>query len=256
MPCRVCGSSNIKKVFNHQILHKYIIDYFLCSDCGFMQTENPYWLNEAYVDSINISDTGYAIRNLNLSKRTWLLFIILFGKNKKYLDYAGGYGLFTRFMRDFGMDFYTADKYTKNLFAKGFEYENQKISAISCSECFEHFSEPKDEIEKMLSISKNIFFSTNLFGESKVPDDSWWYYGFEHGQHISFYSYKTLEYLAKKNNLFLCSNKKTLHMFLEKKISNYYFLFLVKLGILPWDLFFRFFTKSKTWSDYGLLRNK
>lgn len=255
MVCRICANNNLRKVFNHRILNKYNIDYFLCPNCGFMQTENPYWLPESYVNPINISDTGYAIRNLSLAKRTWLLFIVLFGKKKKYLDYAGGYGLLTRLMRDFGLDFYVTDKYTKNLFAQGFEYDKQKISAISCFECFEHFADPMNEIGNILDISKNVFFSTSLFDGFSAPDTSWWYYGFEHGQHISFYSFKTLAYIAKKNNLFLCSDKKTMHLFFEKKINNFLFVLLIKLGILPWDLFFRLFIKSKTWSDHESLKN-
>lgn len=220
-----------------------------------MQTENPFWLNEAYKNPINISDTGYITRNFSLSKKIFILFLFLFDKKNKFLDYAGGYGITTRILRDFGLDFYWEDKYVKNLFAKGFEYKNQNIKAISCLECFEHFVNPKSEIKKILTISKNVFFSTNLLDDSKVPDNSWWYYGFEHGQHISFYSLKTLKYLARKNNLFLCSNKKTLHLFLEKKLNNFIFLFLIKLDIFPWDSLARLFTKSKTWSDHELLKN-
>lgn len=254
MACLICESNNIKKVFTHQVLNKYQADYLFCPNCGFLQAHNPLWLAESYVQPINISDTGYVIRNLNLAKRTWLLFITVFGRRKIYLDYAGGYGLFTRLMRDFGLNFYTTDKYTKNLFAQGFEYTNQKVSAVTCFECFEHFSSPKEEIEKILKLSKNIFFSTNLFDDSKIPDSSWWYYGFEHGQHISFYSYKTLEYLAKKNNLILCSDKKTMHLFLEKQLNNYIFLSLIRLGILPWDMLSRLFVKSRTWTDYEQLK--
>lgn len=255
MECRICKDNNLKKIFNHKILNKYDIDYFFCSNCSFIQTEKPFWLEESYENPINITDTGYYSRNISFARKTWILFCCLFGVRKKYLDYAGGYGLFTRMMRDFGLDFYNYDKYTKNLFSQGFDYSNQKIKAISCFECFEHLENPIEEIAKILSISKNLLFSTLLFSDKNIPNSYWWYYAFDHGQHISFYSIKTLKYIAKENNVFLYSNKKNIHLFLEKKGSNFLFILLLKLGIFPWDIFYRLFAKSKTWSDYNSLKN-
>lgn len=245
-----------KEIFHHKVLNKYDVNYFFCDSCGFIQTEKAFWISEAYSSPINVSDTGYVSRNLNLSRRTLILFWFLFGKKHNFLDYAGGYGLFTRLMRDCGLNFFTIDKYTENLFAKGFNYENQKVKAISCFECFEHFEDPVGEINNMLKISKNIFFSTIIFDEKNIPKENWWYYGFEHGQHISFYSLKTLKYIANKNNLFFCSNNKNLHMFLEKKKSNFLFRFLLFLGFLPWDIISKIFLKGKTWSDYEYIKNK
>lgn len=158
MPCIICKNKGLKKIFSHKILKKYLIDYYYCNNCKFIQTSKPFWLDEAYKHPINKTDTGYISRNISLARKTWLLFILLFGKNKKYLDYAGGYGVFTRLMRDMGLSFFTTDKYTKNLFAQGFEYNNQNISAITCFECLEHLANPVNELEKILKISKNIFF--------------------------------------------------------------------------------------------------
>jgi hypothetical protein len=92
------------------ILNKYDIKYYHCVNCGFLQTEESYWLNEAYDESINISDTGIMSRNIHLSKITTLILYFFFDKNNKFLDFAGGYGIFTRLMRDIGFDFYWSDK--------------------------------------------------------------------------------------------------------------------------------------------------
>jgi hypothetical protein len=256
MQCRICENKDLKKIFCHKVLNKYDVDYFLCNYCGLIQTEKPFWLSEAYSNSITKSDTGYVSRNLSLSRKTLILFFSLFGKKYNFLDYAGGYGLFTRIMRDCGLNFFTTDKYTENLFAKGFDYEDQAIKAVSCFECFEHLEDPVGEINIMLKISKNIFFSTVIFNEKNIPKEDWWYYGFEHGQHISIYSLKTLKYIARKNNLFFYSNNKNLHIFLEKKISNFLFRFLLVLGFLPRDIMSKGFLKSKTWSDYNYIKNK
>ena len=34
-----------------------------CPKCGYVQTETPYWLEQAYVHAINRSDTGLLRRN-------------------------------------------------------------------------------------------------------------------------------------------------------------------------------------------------
>jgi hypothetical protein len=141
------------------------------------------------------------------------------------------------------------------LFASGFEYNGHKIKALTCFECFEHFDNPIEELEKMLSISHNIFFSTTLKGNN-APEVSWEYYGFNHGQHISFYSLKTLEYLAKKYNLNLYTNRNNLHLFLDKKVNKFKIRLLLKLGALPWDMLCRFILRSKTLDDNRFIINE
>lgn len=120
-------------------------------------------------------------------------------------------------MRDYGLNFLWSDLYSKNLFARGFEYSNQKIEAITCFEVFEHFSCPVEELEKILKISRNIFFSTLLLPSTISKAELWAYYHFKLGQHMSFYSDKTLKYLAKKYKLNYYSNKNNFHLFTDKK---------------------------------------
>jgi hypothetical protein len=99
------------------------VNYFQCSSCGFIQTETPYWLDEAYKYPINPEDTGLVNRNIVSAKRTSSLLYFLFDPHGTYLDYGGGYGLFVRLMRDSGFNFYWTDPFTKNIFAEGFEYD-------------------------------------------------------------------------------------------------------------------------------------
>lgn len=247
MLCKICGSTS-HKIFDAVLLNKYNIKYFHCDNCGFLQTEEPFWLEEAYSESINISDTGYMQRNLDLSAKLTILLSLYFDQKSTYLDYAGGYGVFVRLMRDIGFDFRWDDKYTSNLFVRGFEYDGEPIETITTFESFEHFVNPLEEIEKMLSISKNIIFSTGLLPDPIPKPEAWWYYGLDHGQHISFYSEKTFQYIAKKYNLnYLHLND--LHLLTEKKISS------SALKILKFSKFglYKLFArqlKSKTWDDY------
>ena len=196
MICRVCGNDN-EICFSEKILNKYTINYSHCSICDFLQTEEPYWLEEAYSSPINMSDTGYMNRNLIYSKRLTVLLFLLFGANGKFLDYAGGYGVFVRLMRDIGFNFSWADKFTENLFANGYEWDNKtKVNAITLFEVFEHFENPDLEIKNLLKYSDTIIFSTQLRPETLPNPKSWNYYGLHHGQHLAFYSLKTFKHIA------------------------------------------------------------
>ena len=200
MECKVCNS-NMVKAFEHKVRGKYQSAYYKCSSCGFLCAEDPHWLAEAYTDSITDADTGLLTRNLDLSRKMAVLIYYMFKPDGYYLDYAGGYGVFTRLMRDAGFNFFHTDKYTENLFAKDLGWDlKTKIDGVTCFECFEHLVNPIQEIAEIVSISKLCFFSTELLPEN-IPSLSWGYYGFEHGQHISFYSHKTLQVIARRFGL-------------------------------------------------------
>ena len=77
--CRVC-KMEVEALFSTVILGKYSVKYFKCSQCGYVQTEEPYWLEEAYNTPINDSDTGMIMRNLWLKNITATLIYFLFTK--------------------------------------------------------------------------------------------------------------------------------------------------------------------------------
>ena len=138
--CRVC-KLQAEAFFSTVLLQKYSVKYFKCSKCGYVQTEEPYWLEEAYNTPINDSDTGMIMRNLWLKNITSTLIFFIFDSQGKFLDYGGGYGVFVRLMRDVGFDFYWQDKHTENLFARGFEFsesDNANVELLTCFEAFEH----------------------------------------------------------------------------------------------------------------------
>lgn len=156
-------------------------------------------------------------------------------------------------MRDLGFDFYWYDKFANNLFARGFEYTGGEAEAITCFEVFEHFLDPIEELRQMLEISRNIIFSTQILPNPIPKPHDWWYYGLEHGQHISFYSLRTLKYLAQKFNLnFLTSG--SIHIFTPKKISNLTFKVICRSSRLGLHNLFRLGLKSKTLEDNIRLR--
>lgn len=256
--CKICNGKT-KFVFAAKIINKYTVNYYQCQSCDFVQTEKTYWLEEAYQNPMNYSDTGIMYRNEKTSKITTSLIFLFFNKNEKFLDYAGGYGVFTRIMRDIGFDYYWDDPYTKNLLARGFEQKpNHNYELLTTFECFEHLDHPLEEIEKILSLSKNLIFSTELAPSPLPKPDDWWYYGLEHGQHIAFYSKKSLELIAKKYgvNYYNIGN---LHLFSKNKIGfigrNFLkFKYAKHVLYLMYFVFF-IFMKSRTMSDMNDLKN-
>ena len=67
--------------FSATILKKYKVHYYYCKNCGMLQTENPYWLKEAYNNVIALSDTGLVSRNISMKKTLSILLYLYFDKN-------------------------------------------------------------------------------------------------------------------------------------------------------------------------------
>jgi len=244
----------MEMAFNALVLGKHQVNYFRCPHCGFLQTDEPYWLGEAYHDPINAEDTGLLSRNIFFSEAASLLLYYWFDKKGKYLDYAGGYGVFTRLMRDIGFDFYWHDPMTQNLLARGFEYRDSSgpCDLLTCFESVEHFADPLPELKKMLAFSNNILFSTFLL-PAPVPASDWWYYQFEHGQHVSFYSKETLQHIAKDLGLNFYSYG-FLHLFTAQSFPNSIIRWIFRLRKLGLSRYVRWNMKTKMHDDFQTMR--
>ena len=218
MKCKICQSPS--RIFGKaKVIQKHLISFYQCDQCGFMQSESPYWLDESYSTTITKSDIGMLGRNLQMADVTKRLLLMCFPVTGKFVDYGGGYGLFVRLMRDQGFDFYRHDPLCENIFAEGFDAPtDDKYDLLTAWEVFEHLVDPMPEIETMLSYSENLLFSTTLLPRSPKPLDQWWYYGLEHGQHVSFYTYETLQFVAKKHNLKLHHSSGSVHWMGRKQI--------------------------------------
>jgi hypothetical protein len=230
MKCKICTSS-ADHFSSATILGKYSVDYFKCRRCGFIRTEDPHWLEEAYSSAITGSDVGLARRNSRLATIARLLITTFFNTSGRFLDFAGGYGLFVRMMRDSGFDFSWYDRYCTNLFAGGFDADlndGRHYELVTAFEVFEHLVDPVEELDGILKHSKNILFTTDLLPEPAPKPDEWWYYGLEHGQHVSFYTRKSLKVLAEKKGLNFYSNGATVHLMTEKKLSASLFFLLAR----------------------------
>jgi hypothetical protein len=227
MKCKICGR-DAQRQFTARVLDKHSGDFYSCCHCGFLFAADPVWLDEAYGESITVYDTGIMWRNNRLAKITAALLFHLFDKGGRFLDYAGGYGILTRLMRDSGFEFYWHDPYSQNLVARGFEADfADSFELVTSFESFEHFFDPRREIEKMLGLSRNILFTTELMPSPIPAPSDWWYYGFAHGQHIAFYAETTLDCLAATYNLHRYSYK-DVHLLTERPVSKQIYRYLVK----------------------------
>jgi len=216
--CNICRS--VSAPFARGIiLNKYDIQYYSCDQCGFIQTESPYWLEEAYSSAIAKSDIGLIGRNIKLSSFCAALIPMFYDAKTSFLDYGGGNGMFVRMMRDKGFDFYWHDKYASNQFAEGFEApQDVRFSLLTAFEVFEHLPQPIEIIEDMFHYSETVIFSTRLLPRWKIMPDDWWYFTADTGQHVSLYSKESLQFIAQKLNVKFSSNGTSLHMFSSKRI--------------------------------------
>lgn len=220
--CKIC-KANSTKIFAGKILNKYIIDYFQCNICHFIQTEHPYWFTESYSSAIASTDVGLVSRNISFQNNTAWIIKNYFDFKAKFLDYAGGYGLFVRLMRDDGFDFYRQDIYCENHFANHFDVsDNNEIinfELVTAFEVFEHLVNPIEEISKIFAFTDSVVFSTELQPHNMMNlTDDWWYFAKETGQHVSFFTTKSLEVIAKKMSCYFYSNNRNLHIFTKNEL--------------------------------------
>jgi hypothetical protein len=221
--CPVCDSQT-ELAFTAKVLHKYQADYNVCSNCGYLFAVDPHWLSEAYTSAIASTDTGLVKRNISISaKLACILYFCLRERGDgRYVDIAGGYGMLTRLMRDYGFDFFWQDKYCDNLLAEGFEYtkDNGQAKAVTAFEVLEHIERPAEFIKNAMTEFDvdTLIFSTVLYQGSPPNPSDWWYYAFASGQHIGFFQRKTLQIMGQRLNLKL-SSANNIHVFSRTKVS-------------------------------------
>lgn len=195
--CRLCAGA-LHKTFNQTILQKYEVEYFRCEACHSLQTEPPYWLDEAYGDkNLSSLDTGAAQRNIHNLAASWAI-AKLFGVTHA-MDIGGGDGLLCRLLRDYEINCYVNDKYASPVYAQGFTVADYTTPDMVLGfEVLEHFATPAGDIEAIFKYqSRVILLSTEIYTEQQRD---WWYLVPDSGQHIFFYSRRSLELLAEKYN--------------------------------------------------------
>lgn len=257
MVCSIC-SSPMDVCFTAKVVRKYTAEYKVCNNCGFLAVQEPHWFEEAYSRAIASADTGLVMRNVSLaSKVAGVLYWIMGERSEgRYVDVAGGYGLFTRLMRDLGFDFYWADKYCENIISPGFEYQHEMgpCKAVTAFEVLEHITDPASFIKETFSVfgAQVLLFSTELYEGAPPRPGDWPYYAFATGQHVTFYQRRTLEILGTKLGFHFASAN-GLHIFSRAHINEQLLRVVTGWPSSLAALWIRFNMGSKTVSDHNLM---
>ncbi len=223
MKCRICNN-DAPHFARATVLQRHVVEYFRCGACGFMQTQEPTWLAEAYGDAITASDIGLVGRNLFLRDVTCAVLSRCFDAGAHFLDYGGGYGLFTRLMRDRGFDFRWEDPFCKNIFAQEHVHvPDERYEVATAFEVFEHLPDPVAGVAEMAKRADSIFFSTELQPPGPPKPDDWWYYALDSGQHIAFYTRTALSKLGERHGMRLLTNGRNLHLLTKRSVSPFWF---------------------------------
>ncbi len=180
------------------MLKRYEVNYYLCSGCGSLETETPYWLDEAYNVSAIGDDLGAGQRTIDLMLRTSaLLDRIALPAGAECIDFGGGIGLFTRLMRDRGFNFFCFDRYAKPFFSDRYSLTTMAARSpevVTAFEVMEHFPDPAQDLQQLFEMRPAfIVATTELF---TGQDASWPYLAEGTGQHVFFYSPKALAGIA------------------------------------------------------------
>lgn len=197
--CRLCKGS-VTERFRHNILGKYDAAYSECASCHSLQTEPPFWLEEAYSALDATPDIGFMRRNLLISALTAeALRAAGVRPDDLCLDWGAGFGLFCRLLRDSGFNFHAYDKFADSRYAWDKRIQDPAGLAprvITAFEVFEHLPNPALDLEELFDLRPQLLiFSTEIY-EGQPAD--WWYLDPATGQHVFFYSRAALDSIAAR----------------------------------------------------------
>jgi hypothetical protein len=199
IPCRLChGRTHFR--YRITLLKTYEVGLYECEQCASMQTEEPHWLDRSYAEDNLVMDVGKAQRCLLTSVLcAYLLERIGIGK-APCLDWGAGEGLFCRFMRDRGLNFFSYDKYVTPIYSAPFQVDDPgslSPAAITAFEVFEHLPYPARELGAIFELKPLILIFTTELYEGQGED--WNYLSRHSGKHVFFYSRRAMDLLAERH---------------------------------------------------------
>lgn len=191
MNCPLCGAKS-----NEKILSKWQKDYYYCKSCELIFINPELLLNASdeksrYEYHLNsIEDTGY----VNFLNRVVEPASKYLDKTMVGLDYGCGPGPTLSQLieqKEIKCGFYDP------IFFPELDF-NSKFDFIFATECFEHFYNPKEEIQKLIGLLKpnGILAIMTEFWKTKEEFPNWYY--LKDDTHVSLFNESTFDYICKK----------------------------------------------------------
>ena len=219
-PCRLCGHPT-HYWGDKTVLGRHEVAYGLCENCQSLQTEPPYWLDEAYSGDAAGLDASACQRAFDLVQETTVLLDLLgFPKDAKCADFGAGDGLYARMMRDRGHDFVAQDKYARPRFMEGFTIEAisaNQFHLITGFDVIESLPNPATDIANLLGAGAALVIISAHPYEGQ--DQDWAELRLESGQRTFFYSLKALASLAAAYGYRVSQGRQTFAFFSEAYVS-------------------------------------
>lgn len=200
------------------ILDKMVDEYyFICNHCGAYVKDKKYYKTPEQEKRIyeehnnDVEDVRYQNFTAPITKAIF--------KNHTTahlgLDYGCGTGpVISKQLMDKGYQVKLFDPY----FYPDHDYIDQQYDFIFSCEVFEHFYQPKHEIDKLVRLLKpegKLYIMTHLY-HSEIDFKNWYYRN--DPTHVFIYTVKTIEFIADTYNLSI--EKLTTRLIIIKKLPS------------------------------------
>lgn len=194
--CLICNSKT-KILDDGQIK----VTYSVCDTCGFIHKDKLY-----HVDS-EVEKYNYSLHNNSFESEGYVKIfrdlviehITPLNIKGKVLEYGSGPGpVLKKLLEIEGYKVINYDPY----FYNDLDYLNHKYELITSTEVVEHFYDPLSEFKKLSDLlipGGYLVIMTKLRTMKLDKFTNWWYR--RDITHVSFYTIKSLEIIAKKFNL-------------------------------------------------------
>lgn len=191
MKCTLCDTK----------LHKTVDEYYyICSTCGAYVKDEKFYLSsrkekERYKEHENdVHDEGYQQFTSPITDAV----LENHSADQLGLDYGSGTAsVISKQLHDQGYQVILYDPF----FYPDEDYLNHRYDYIFSCEVFEHFHNPKNEIEKLLQLLKPeglLYIMTHLYN-TDIDFENWYYRN--DSTHVFIYTTKTIAYIAEKYQL-------------------------------------------------------
>ena len=197
LACRLCRAP-ATFLYTQTLLGRLPVRYWRCPRCDLIETDAPTWLDEAYQSALSALDTGALERSASMLRLTALLAAaVKLPHDAACLDWGAGHGVFVRMARDAGMNFFGTDRYAQQLYARGYEADlSRRYTLVTAFEVWEHFVDVEEELARLFAVAPDYVLVGTVLHEGPAP--GWWYFMAETGQHVCFFSERTMRHVAER----------------------------------------------------------